>query len=246
MKALLVVIAIASSLPGATATAQDVDHSYDPDVLARWIKAYEKWDRWDQQWLSKPEPARYGGYLSRKKMPEPPAWLESTCAAEFKADTLLEKGCVLFRQSKETPSQTYLRRHRQAGIDAHEKPTHTSFLEHVHFDGGWVRPQSNARVFAPIGSHVSLMVGNRFEVFLLPGVLLLRAPSLATGNMEWFAAYDYGFGYRLASFQVPGIGQSLSLHANFARAWMLQTTAAGPVNSSIDLVGLSLTFKPRR
>ena len=91
-------------------------------------------------------PAKAGEKIDApKKMPEPPAWLESTCAAEFKADTLLEKGCVLFRQSKETPSQTYLRRHRQAEIDAHEKPTHTSFLEHVHFDGGWVRPQSDAR-----------------------------------------------------------------------------------------------------
>ena len=239
-----VVIVITAILPMARAAAQAVD-PYDRAELARWIRAFEKWDKWDQQWLNTLEPARHGGYLDRKTMPLPPAWLDSTCVALIEADPLLEKGCALLRQSHETLAQTYLRRHRQAAIDAHEKPTHTNFLEHVHFDSGWIMPQSNARAFAPVGTHVSVMVGDRFELFLLPGVLFVRAPSAASGNMEWFAAYDYGFGVRLAKFQIPGVGQPMVLHFNVARAWIAETTAAGRMPYTIDLVGFSLTFKSR-
>ena len=245
VKRLFIVIAIIATLPMAGATAQDAVAPPDRAALARWIRAYEKWDKWDEQWLNTLEPARYGGYWSRKTVPPPPVWLDSTCAGLFEADPLLEKACALLRQSHETLGQTYRRRHRQAAIDAHERPTRTSFLEHVHFDGGWIRPQSNAQAFAPVGAHVSVMLGDRYELFMLPGVLLIRAPSFSSGKMEWFAAYDYGFGFRLATFRMPGVGQPMILHVNLARAWIPETTAAGPVTGTIDLVGLSLTFKNR-
>jgi len=244
VKRLFVVIAITAIVPTAGATAQAVD-PYDRSELAKWIKAYEKWDKWEQRWLNTLEPAPHGGYLGRKTMPPPPMWLDSTCVALFEADPLLEKGCALLRQSHERLGQTYMRRHRQAAIDALERPTRTSFLEHVHFDSGWIMPQSNARAFAPVGTHVSVMLGDRYELFMLPGVLFMRAPSTTSGKMEWFAAYDYGFGFRLAQFQMPGVGQPMILHFNFARAWIPVMTAAGPMTGSIDLVGFSLTFKNR-
>jgi hypothetical protein len=240
-----IVLAMTAIFPTAGIAAQEAVAPYDRSELTSWIKTYEKWDKWDQQWLNTLEPARHGGYLDRRTMPPPPVWLESTCVALIEADPLLEKGCALLRQSHETLEQTNLRRHRQAAIDAHEKPIHTSFLEHVHFDGGWTRPQSNARAFAPAGAHVSVMVGDRFEVFLLPGVLFIRAPSYTSGKMEWFAAYDYGFGFRLATFQMPGVSQPMVLHFNLARAWIPAMTAAGPITGTIDLVGFSLTFKNR-
>jgi hypothetical protein len=229
----------------AGATAQEEVARYDRSELARWIRAYEKWDKWDEHWLNTLEPARHGGYLDRKAMPPPPVWLDSTCASLFEADPLLTKACALLRQSRETLLQTYMRRQRQAAIDAHERPVHTSFLEHVHFDGGWVRPQSDAQAFAPVGAHVSVMLGDRYELFMLPGVLFLRAPSYTSGKMEWFAAYDYGIGFRLGTFQMPGVGQPVILHFNFARAWIPGATAAGPVTGTVDLMGFSLTFKNR-
>jgi hypothetical protein len=239
-----IVIAITAILPMAGAAAQEIGAPYDRSELARWIKAYEKWDKWDEQWLNKLERARHGGYLDRKTMPPPPVWLDSTCAGLFEADPLLEQACALLRQSHETLGQTYMRRHRQAAIDAHERPTHTSFLEYVHFDGGWITP-SNARAYAPIGTHVSVMLGDRYELFMLPGVLFVRAPSYASGTMEWFVAYDYGFGFRLTTFQMPGVGQKMIVHFNLARAWIPERTASGPVTGTIDLVGFSLTFKNR-
>src|SRR4029450_3694736 len=235
VKGLLFAIVVTSFLPLAHVAAQEVDQEYDRKALATWVKAYTQWDEWDRQWLNTLQPDRHSGYLSRKKMPQPPAWLESACGAVFEADALLEKGCVLLRQSNERLWETDARRHKQAGIDAHEKPKHTSFIEHVHFDGGWIRPQSHARAFAPIGTHVSFMVGNRLELFPLPGVMLLRAPSSNTGNMQWMAAYDYGIGFRVADFQLPGPGQPRRLHSTLARAWMFERTSLGPVNGTIDL-----------
>jgi hypothetical protein len=48
--------------------------------------------------------------------------------------------------------------------------------------------------------------------------------------------------YRLLDLRLPGSGRQTTLHLNLARAWILGGRESF-VSSSVDLIGLSLTFR---
>jgi hypothetical protein len=215
--------------------------------LKAWISEYEKWENWDTVWLNKSEPGWFHA-AGRRPRPVPPIWLAAECATRFDADGLLERACELWKQSSETMAQTSDRRRRGLGLNAQEKPKHTMWWTYVLLDGAWVMtqfgPKSSSSVFAPIGMHVGFPVRGRLEVFLFPGVLLIRVPSYSTKDPEWGPATDIGIGFRMFDFHAPIFDRPATLHFSLAKAWLIGGHR-GPVSESVTLAGFSASFKRR-
>jgi hypothetical protein len=62
------------------------------------------------------------------------------------------------------------------------------------------------------------------------------------GAREWRPATDLGLSYRLMEVRLPGSHRQATLHLNVAKAWLLGSSESF-INSSVDLAGLSMTFK---
>ena len=62
------------------------------------------------------------------------------------------------------------------------------------------------------------------------------------GARVWKFAANYGIGYRLMNFTMPG-GRPAELHLNLAKMWLVSGAADVITGRSIDLMGFSVTFK---
>jgi hypothetical protein len=102
---------------------------------------------------------------------------------------------------------------------------------------------STTSAFGVAGVHTTLHVTRRFQVFLTPGVILMRLPTLQ-GTTTWTAAADWGFSYGLFDLRVPVVGRPGTVHLNIARVWLLGVGGV-PVTGETYLAGFSLSLKQR-
>jgi hypothetical protein len=115
--------------------------------------------------------------------------------------------------------------------------------QQIHLDALWPMAQGGPGGFGLCGIHATVNLTERVQVFLGPGVILLRLPT-ADGSQTWSTGADWGFSYRLGDFNLPGANRPVRLHVNLARVWVLGS-APLPVPAELYLAGFSLSFRPR-
>ena len=208
-------------------------------ALERWTREYSKWKEWNDRWQGRPEPGLFGNRERRQK-PDPPPWLFDECPAPVEEAMLID-ACRLLDSWQHGAAPTPTTTQTLATPAQREKPPKTSFWNHVHADALWITPSSTTASYGVIGIHVTLKVAGRWQVFVAPGAMLLNIPT-PEGRRAWQPATDLGFSYRLFDVPLPGGRGQGTVHLNVARAWILGG-ASSAINSSLDLAGLSLTFK---
>jgi len=97
--------------------------------------------------------------------------------------------------------------------------------------------------FGVAGMHTTLKVSGRFQVFLTPGVILMRLPTL-NGDSKLSAATDWGFSFSLFDVRLPPLRRVSTVHFNMARVWMAGSDAM-QMPGDLYIAGLSMTFKQR-
>jgi hypothetical protein len=212
-------------------------------ALARWTHDYGEWKAWSVKWRNRPEP----GWLSlraRRQAPEPPAWLADLCAKRFEQSGAVGDACAAWREwtarGEAASAAAAQQAQRRQQLEA---PAKTKWFERLHVDALWPMTQAGSSAIGIAGAHATVQVTKRLQVFLTPGVMMMRVPAL-TGGMTWTAATDWGLSYRLFDFRLPGARRASTLHVNMVRVWMLGGN--GLENpGEMYLAGFSMSFKRR-
>ena len=212
-------------------------------VLQRWTKEYNEWRAWFAEWKNRREP----GLLSakqRKLPPVPPAWLPDACALLGDEKGAIAEGCAAYRDwaRNDYATEIVAQQIAQTRADA-EKTRKTIWWEHVHVDALWPMTQTGSNAYGVAGMHTTLQVSRRFQIFLAPGVMMMRVPN-GDGTERWSPATHWGFSYRLLDFVLPGTHRPSRLHLNIARVWLLGGNRL-PAAGEMYLAGFSLTFRDR-
>jgi hypothetical protein len=205
-------------------------------VLQHWTLEYAEWKAWDERWQGKLEPGWFGAKERRQK-PDPPEWLAEECRTLADVEGTLADACRLLAEWREDYSAAQVRARLLAARNERDEPT--TWWRSVHIDALWLTPNMPAS-YGLVGIHATLKVVGRWQVFVAPGAMLLNVPT-PRGTREWVPGTDLGVSYRLMDVTLPGNRQG-TLHLNVARAWILGGSAT-LVNQSVDLAGLSVTFK---
>lgn len=209
--------------------------------IARWRHDYEAWRTWFLRWRSTPEPGVWHA-RERRDPPQPPQWLPEMCATTNADSGPLADGCRDWREFVDGDEATMLLSQQTAQARRqHEAPTHTVWWEHVHVDALWPMTQTGSSAFGLAGMHTTMNVTDRFQVFMAPGAIVMRVPSI-TGEPTWTAAADWGFSYRLVNFVMPGTRRASALHFNMVRVWVLGGHELR-MPGEMYLAGFSVTFK---
>lgn len=209
----------------------------------RWTRDYEEWRAWHQQWRNRIEPGWFSS-RARRPAPEPPAWLPAACASVPEDDGPLADACQAWREWNLDDATAAVMTQQVTQVrTTMEAPRKTLWWERIHVDALWPMTQSGTRAFGVAGVHATMHVSKRFQVFMAPGAILMRLPSL-DGTQTWTAATDWGFSFSLVDFRLPGMQRPSTAHFNIARVWILgQHSLRAP--GELYLAGLSLTFKQR-
>jgi hypothetical protein len=214
------------------------------DALRRWTREYAEWHAWFLQWRSRPEPGLFMSARARRPAPVPPSWLGDACAGAHVDAGPIVDACRAFAEwnSRNEPAQLLAEQAVQAHAQR-EAPARTLWWERIHVDGLWPMTRSGSSAIGVAGMHSTMQVGERMQVFLAPGLIMMRVPTLQ-GQMTWSPATDWGFSYRLTDFRLPGMRRASSLHLNFVRVWLLGQHAIVPPGE-MYLAGCSITFRKR-
>jgi len=207
-----------------------------------WSADFAAWQRWFEEWGNTTEPGWFAA-RGRRSKPEPPSWLLGACDERTIDELWLTESCTLLSHWREDFATAQLRRHAAMARSQHEQATRSMWYEHIHLDALWPIVSDHGSSVGVVGTHVTMDVKGRLQIFIAPGVMLLNVPG-STGR-AWAPATDWGFGYRLGRFRFPGSNATATAHLNLAKAWVFWG-AAGLVNGTVDLVGLSLTFSHPR
>jgi len=207
--------------------------------LRVWIHAYTDWKKWFDKWKGKREPGLFGPRERRTK-PDPPVWLSEYCRVTPVPDGDFAIGCELFADWGEDPVAAAIKERIRSERANREAQTRTQWWSRIHIDALWMTPQVPAS-YGVIGVHVALKVAGRLHLFGAPGAMILNLPA-RDGTREWKPATDLGLSYKLVDFDLPGHTRMATLHLNFAKAWVVGSRSS-VVDSSIDLIGFSFTFK---
>jgi hypothetical protein len=214
-----------------------------------WTRDYSKWRAWHERWRNTREPGWFSA-RPRQEPPVPPDWLASSCALvaedenKDKEKDWMDAGCLALRQWAQNDDAAEVLAQQVAQVRSkQEAPRHTLWWERVHLDALWVMTQSGSSAFGLAGTHATFRVTDRFQVFMAPGLILMRLPAL-DGRETWNAATDWGFSFRMFNFKMPAMDRPSTVHFNIARVWVL-ASADRPVPGELYLAGLSLTFKQR-
>jgi len=207
-------------------------------ALKKWVNDYTRW--------KKARDRNRTTFITRlnRPMPDPPEWLFEDCRTIVVDEkSLWAKACRLLVEWKDDEAASEMR-NKIAGERAQkEAPTKTIWWEHVHLDALWPMTQWGSSVYGIVGTHATVEVSGRFQVFMAPGAMLLNVPGPG-GTREWKLATDWGIAYRLANFRFPGTRRAAQLHANLVTAIVFASPAAGA--NRVNLAGFSLTFKNPR
>jgi hypothetical protein len=162
------------------------------------------------------------------------------CASDGAADDeWLAHACTLLDNWSEDFATRLARQKMIAARADHEVEPKTVWWQHVHVDALWPLMRAQDSGFGVFGTHVTMDVHGRFQIFTAPGFIMLNVPSI--NGRVWTPATDWGFAYRLGTFSFPGTAGRATLHVNFAHAWVFGG-ADTTVNGNVDIAGFSLTF----
>jgi hypothetical protein len=126
-----------------------------------------------------------------------------------------------------------------------QEGSNTVWWEHVNVDVLWPSMQSHQNgIYGLIGMHVTTKVKGRFQIFTLPGVMVLNVPA-ADGSRVWKVATNYGIGYKLFDLTLPG-HRPAEFHVSFAKTYIASGGTDLLVGKTVDFVGFSLSFKRAR
>jgi hypothetical protein len=179
----------------------------------------------------------------RRPAPVPPDWLPEFCERISEEEGPVADACRAWREWRSDDASLVITQQiAQARADI-ESPQKTKWWERIHIDGLWPMTRAGSSAFGVAGMHTTLHVTKRFQVFLTPGLILMRLPAL-DGTPTWSAATDWGFSYGLVDFRLPATRRPATLHLNFARVWVLGSTSLA-TTGEMYVAGFSLSFKQR-
>ncbi len=203
--------------------------------INKWMKTDKDWQKWNKSWGNR-------AYIKIKHRPDPPVWLPDKCEKFFEDEVLLTQACDLLGEIKDYTS-SYIRRNMIAERNQKEAPIKTTFIERIHFGGGWplVRDVHSFKYGGIFESHVSVANIGRLEINL-PGVIILSLPDLNGVRGIRFGTH-VGLGFRLMNFNMPGSKQTYVLHMNIAKAWANENIGGFGFQNQLSLAGLSVTLK---
>jgi hypothetical protein len=212
-------------------------------ALKQWTHDYQEWRAWYLQWRNRPEPGTFST-RARREPPVPPAWLPPLCTGHTEDSGPIADACVAWRDWQANDLAASLMTAQIAQTRAAiESPQRTLWWERVHVDALWPMTRTGSNAFGVVGVHTTIHLTKRFQVFLLPGFILMRAPAL-DGTRNWSAATDWGFSVRLFDLRVPIAARPGTVHLNMARVWVLGNSSIATTGETY-LAGLSLSFKQR-
>ena len=203
-----------------------------------WSADFASWQRWMDEWASQTEPGLLSGRDWRMK-PVPPAWLPAVCGDLPTDEAGLVDACARLSEWRDDVATSRFRRDNVRARGQREHQTRTSWLQHIHLDALWPIGADFRSSIGVVGTHATMEIHGRLQVFLAPGLMMLNLPS-ATGR-AWTPAVDYGLAYRLGRFTIPGTSTRATAHINLAKAWVI-ADVAGVGNGTVDLAGFSFTF----
>jgi hypothetical protein len=219
------------------------------DELALWLRQYHAWEEWFEQWGNRVARSFSDRPIwERKERPEPPVWLEDTCADNFPASELLVTACSILRHWDEDPGRIVQRKRStvvRSGGTVSDKVVKTSFFQRVHLTGLWTRAQFPATaVYGIVGMQVSVIEKGRITLPAV-GVMLVMMPD-GQGGHAWKPATTLGVGYRICDFVPPLTKKRASLHINIARTFIHGVSDERVLPSmNLNFFGLSIS-KGRR
>jgi hypothetical protein len=211
--------------------------------LKRWMEEFTDWQKWSAEWSNRRQPGLFTGFRDRPEKPTPPAWLAPRCETVIDETDPLIPACVLLAEWNEDRVAAQMRQARTAVVAKKEDTSRSIWWEHIHMDVLWPATQWNAGVYGVVGMHTATTIRGRLQIFLAPGAMLLNVPA-RNGSRVWKLATNYGFGYRLVDFTLPG-GRDAVLHLNLAKAWVISDVSDAVTSRSMDFAGFSITFKKR-
>jgi hypothetical protein len=209
--------------------------------MQRWTQEYAEWTKWYAKWRNRPEPGVFST-RARRPRPIPPEWLSTECVNVLEEEGPLVDACRAWRDWSRNDDGAGLLLRQQARTNK-EAPRKTIWWERIHVDALWPMTQAGVSGLGVAGLHTTMHVTDRFQVFLVPGAILMRLPSL-DGRQTWSAATDWGFSYSLFDIRMPGMRRSSTVHFNFVRVWVLGSSPV-KIPGELYLAGLSLSFKQR-
>lgn len=213
--------------------------------LTRWLAAYEAWESWYGRWANKIAYNAAGGVIKKRPIrPEPPEWLPRECEELIEADGALGRACAILDAWSRSEAAPWTRS-QPVPLARTDTVPKSSFLQRVHFSGGWVPAQLPApKVYLVAGMQVGIVEVGRAT---LPAVGVgLMAVADGAGGYDWKPATVIGLGYRITSFGFPWVRREANLHINVARATVHGTTNMPlGLDPSQNLIGFSLTFAKR-
>jgi hypothetical protein len=236
-----------TAAPAAAQTASSHSSSLSADRMTEvqtWMRAFTEWKRWWAEWRNRPEPGNWVTSRTRRQKPVPPAWLAEACGEWLDAGDPLTPACDLLTEWRDDDLTAIIREQLAQDAGERETPSRRAFWQNIHLDLLWPALEARTNVFGVAGTHISIPVKNRAQVFAAPGVMFVNLRT--TGGVRvWKLATNYGIGFRLFDFVFPG-GRAAEAHVNMARAWLLADTRDLVTGRTMDFVGFSVTFKKVR
>ncbi len=201
--------------------------------LKKWVKAFKDY----QQWENYVKVNNLLHLVKRKPKPDPPSWLEKDCQDLLEtSDASFVEACELLSEWKLDVVSARISRQARKERQEREKDVRSKFWEHIHLDGLWPMTEVGTTLFGVAGTHVTFPVTERFQLYAAPGFMVINQPDGAASR-RWNYAIDWGFSFRVAEFR------RADLHVNMAKAWVMDCASLVGDTCSVDLAGMSLTFK---
>jgi hypothetical protein len=213
----------------------------DMRALQLWTHDFAEWqaafERWRHSKLPPHEVLSWNGFLEHNPKPQPPSWLGDVCGL-LEEDTAFANPCAVLAEWRDDPFVTKNRHAAATALKQQEEPKNSVWWRNLHLDGLWSTTQSNVAALGLFGTHLTVAVEGRLQVFVTPGILLVSVPTFY-GSRVLSPATDWGLTFRLFN-----VGRG-TVHFNLVHAWMLGGGAEQIAGTHLTLAGFSLTRRPR-
>jgi hypothetical protein len=232
---------LAMSRPASAQTSSLTLSKAREAEVGRWIDDFTAWQAWWAEWKGRREPGWFTSARTRREKPAPPDWLAQECEAPVDHVEPMASACTLLKQWAEDDLTLELRQDRATRVADSEKPSTITWWEHLHVDLVAPALQAQSGIIGVGGMHASLNVKGRLQMFAGPGVMFVSLPT-ANGGRAWKVATNYGIGFRLFDFVLPG-GRPATAHFNLAKAWLLSEPIDLVASRTMDFFTFSISFK---
>jgi hypothetical protein len=208
----------------------------DMEALEAWTRDFAAWQQAVERWRRQKLPISWNQFLDHSPKPAPPSWLGGVCPL-VEDDAEFTDACGLLADWREDPLTAKTRHTTAAALQQREAPKNSFWWRNLHLDGLWSTTQSNIAAIGLFGTHLTVSVEGRLQVFVAPGVMLVSVPN-PYGPRVLSPATDWGLTYRL--FNAGGA----TVHFNLVHAWIFGS-AAQIQGTNLTLGGFSLTRRVR-